>query len=68
MLECVGSVGGGSNYVESNISSQTKFFRKFGFRVNQKVSDYKNNYVQMWFKNEIVNEFKKEEEKKSLAV
>jgi hypothetical protein len=67
MLECVGSVGGGSNYVESNISAQTKFFRKFGFRVDSKVSDYKNNYVQMWFKNEIVTEFKKEEEKKSLV-
>ena len=63
MLECVGCVGGGSNYVESNISAQTKFFRKFGFRVNQKVSDYKNNYVQMYFKNEFVTEFKKEEEK-----
>jgi hypothetical protein len=67
MLECVGSVGGGSNYTESNVSAQTKFFRKFGFRVNQKVSDYKNNYVQMSFKNEFVSEFKKEEEKKSLV-
>lgn len=67
MLECVGSVGGGSNYVKSNISAQTKFFRKSGFRVNQKVSDYKNNYVQMWFKNESITEFKKEEEKKSLV-
>ena len=68
MLECVGSVGAGSNYVKSNISVQTKFFRKFGFRVEQKVSDYKNNYVQMYFKNEFITEFKKEEEKKSLAV
>jgi len=67
MLESVGCVGGGSNYVESNISAQTKFFRKFGFRVDQKVSDYKNNYVQMWFKNELVTEFKKEEEKNSLV-
>ena len=59
MLECVGAVGAGSNRKESTITLQTKFFRKFGFRVDQNVSNYKNKYVQMWFKNELVSQFQK---------
>jgi hypothetical protein len=59
MLECVGAVGGGSNRKESTITLQTKFFRKFGFRVDQNLSNYKNNYVQMWFKNELFSQYKK---------
>ena len=40
-LECTGSVGIGQTYVNSGISEQTKFFRKFGFRVNDR-SKYPN--------------------------
>jgi hypothetical protein len=57
MLECTGAVGGGSNYRQSTIRSQTKFFRKFGFRVNQEVSNYKNGYVQMKFQNNLYKDF-----------
>jgi GNAT superfamily N-acetyltransferase len=32
-LECTGSVGWGDNNIDYNISKQTDFFRKFGFRV-----------------------------------
>lgn len=35
-LECTGSVGIGQTYVNSGISEQTKFFRKFDFRVNNR--------------------------------
>ena len=59
MLECTGSVGGGSNYVETPLTLQTKFFRKFGFRVDQSVSNYKFGYVQMKFQNSLIGEFKK---------
>lgn len=52
MLECVGAVGGGSNYQQSDLASQTKFFRKFGFRVDAKVSNYSKSYIQMWYKHE----------------
>jgi hypothetical protein len=34
-LDCVGSLGSGLNRIESSISEQTRFFRKFGFRVNK---------------------------------
>jgi N-acetylglutamate synthase-like GNAT family acetyltransferase len=49
MLECVGSLGQGDLSLKSSIKEQTKFFRKFGFRV---VKDSKNpdgtpSYVQM---------------------
>lgn len=33
-LECTGAVGAGKNLQEIGIDTQTKFFRKFGFRVN----------------------------------
>ena len=33
MLECVGSLGSGDDREVSSISQQTKFFRRFGFRV-----------------------------------
>jgi len=59
MLECTGSVGAGSNQVTTNLTSQTKFFRKFGFRVNQSSSNYKGGYVQMNFQNNLVEEYKK---------
>ena len=51
MLECVGSIGFGDNAVQSSISQQTKFFRKFGFRVSKDRKDkYGNlNYVQMMY-------------------
>lgn len=41
MLECVGSIGMGDNRVDTTIKQQTKFFRKFGFRVTK---DRKNKY------------------------
>lgn len=63
MLECTGSVGVGSNYRESNIASQTKFFRKFGFRVDPKVSNYKNGYVQMRWNPELFVEYAPKMEK-----
>lgn len=51
MLECVGSIGFGENALKSSISQQTKFFRKFGFRVSKDRKDkYGNlNYVQMMY-------------------
>jgi GNAT superfamily N-acetyltransferase len=33
-LECTGAVGTGANHQEVGIDVQTKFFREFGFRVN----------------------------------
>jgi hypothetical protein len=35
-LECTGGVGVGQNALSMDISMQTKFFRKWGFRVNDK--------------------------------
>ena len=46
-LECTGSVGAGENYQETPLKKQIEFFRKFGFRVNQKESSYTKGYVQM---------------------
>ena len=66
MLECVGSIGFGDNALQSSISQQTKFFRKFGFRVSKDRKDkYGNlNYVQMMYNEDkcdmdlIMNELK----------
>ena len=66
MLECVGSIGFGENALQSSISQQTKFFRKFGFRVSKDRKDkYGNlNYVQMMYNEDkcdidlIMNELK----------
>ena len=44
-LECTGEVGLGKNAISMNISDQTKFFRKFGFRVNER--KYYPHYVNM---------------------
>lgn len=63
MLECTGAVGRGSNFQSSTIALQTKFFRKFGFRVNPKVSNYSNNYVQMEWKPELSLDYFKKMEK-----
>jgi hypothetical protein len=51
MLECVGSIGFGDNADKSSISQQTKFFRKFGFRVSKDRKDKYGNlsYVQMMY-------------------
>jgi hypothetical protein len=51
MLECVGSIGFGENAHKSSISQQTKFFRKFGFRVSKDRKDKYGvlNYVQMMY-------------------
>jgi hypothetical protein len=51
MLECVGSIGFGENALQSSISQQTKFFRKFGFRVSKDRKDKYGvlNYVQMMY-------------------
>lgn len=51
MLECVGSIGFGENAQQSSISQQTKFFRKFGFRVSKDRKDKYGNlsYVQMMY-------------------
>jgi len=51
MLECVGSIGFGENAQKSSISQQTKFFRKFGFRVSKDRKDKYGvlNYVQMMY-------------------
>jgi predicted GNAT family acetyltransferase len=46
MLECVGSIGMGETRVETTISKQTKFFRKFGFRV---IKDRKNKYGELMY-------------------
>ena len=35
-LECTGAVGLGENKQELSVASQTNFFRKFGFRVNNR--------------------------------
>lgn len=43
MLECTGQTG----ITKSSIQQQTKFFRKFGFRVDHKVSRCDGSYVQM---------------------
>ena len=51
MLECVGSIGFGENAQKSSISQQTKFFRKFGFRVSKDRKDKYGilTYVQMMY-------------------
>jgi hypothetical protein len=51
MLECVGSIGFGDQALKSSISQQTKFFRKFGFRVSKDKKDKYGmlTYVQMMY-------------------
>ena len=44
-LECTGKINNGNDWIENPIQNQTKFFRKFGFRVT--VSKYYPNYVRM---------------------
>jgi hypothetical protein len=71
MLECVGSIGFGENAQTSSISQQTKFFRKFGFRVSKDRKDKYGNlsYVQMMYNedkcdiNLIMNELKSKSNK-----
>ena len=36
VLECNGSLGGGSDFIEIGIQNQTAFFRKFGFKVENR--------------------------------
>ena len=47
-LECTGNLNVGSKVIMNPISSQTKFFRKFGFRVVKEESEYPE-YVKMKF-------------------
>jgi GNAT superfamily N-acetyltransferase len=47
-LECTGNLNVGSKVIKNPISSQTKFFRKFGFRVVKEESEYPE-YVKMKF-------------------
>lgn len=54
ILECIGSVGVGVNHKEMNIQDQTKFFRKFGFRMYGK---YNPNHIHMEFKHELEHEY-----------
>ncbi len=58
ILECTGEVGYGETLIINDIQNQTKFFRKFGFRVNQNESKYPY-YVKMVFdfKKLVNNEF-----------
>jgi ribosomal protein S18 acetylase RimI-like enzyme len=59
-LECVGSIQvGGCNY-SNPIQQQTKFFRKFGFRVN--VSKYYPQYVKMTLDSDKLNNLLFDEE------
>lgn len=44
-LECTGDIGNGNEWIKNPIQNQTKFFRKFGFRVT--VSKYYPSYVRM---------------------
>jgi GNAT superfamily N-acetyltransferase len=44
-LECTGNISNGNVLIENPIQNQTKFFRKFGFRVT--VSKYYPYYVRM---------------------
>jgi hypothetical protein len=44
-LECTGRINNGIEWIENPIQNQTKFFRKFGFRVT--VSKYYPSYVRM---------------------
>lgn len=53
MLECTGQTG----ITQSDLSKQIKFFRKFGFRVDHKVSRYDVSYVQMNLVPEKFNEW-----------
>lgn len=58
VLECTGEVGYNETLIINSIQNQTKFFRKFGFRVDKNVSKYPY-YVKMFFdfKNLVNNEF-----------
>ena len=58
VLECTGEVGYKQTLIINSIQNQTKFFRKFGFRVDKNVSKYPY-YVKMVFdfKNFVNNEF-----------
>ena len=47
-LECTGFLNVGSEVIINPISSQIKFFRKFGFRVVKEESEYPE-YVKMKF-------------------
>lgn len=40
ILECCGSVGGGSNYQETRVEDQIRFFSKFGFEVDRIQGQY----------------------------
>ena len=44
ILECIGSVGSGSNRREMPVAQQASFFRKFGFR---KYGKYNTNHIHM---------------------
>lgn len=44
-LECTGAISNGDEFVENSIQNQTKFFRKFGFRVTNK--KFYPEYVRM---------------------
>ena len=58
ILECTGQVGFGETLIINNIQNQTKFFRKFGFRVDKNDSKHPY-YVKMIFdfKNLVNNEY-----------
>ena len=58
ILECTGQVGSGETLITNTIKNQTKFFRKFGFRVDKNDSKHPY-YVKMVFdfKNLVNNEF-----------
>jgi GNAT superfamily N-acetyltransferase len=47
-LECVGAIGHNGNFIDSSIDSQIQFFKNFGFRIVDAVSNYPD-YVQMSF-------------------
>jgi hypothetical protein len=44
-LECTGGIYNGEEFIENSIQNQTKFFRKFGFRVTNK--KFYPEYVRM---------------------
>lgn len=47
-VECTGGIGFGENFIENSIDNQIKFFQSFGFRIDDKDSNYPD-YVQMSF-------------------
>ena len=47
-LACVGAMGHSGNFIDSSIDSQIQFFKNFGFRIVDAVSNYPD-YVQMSF-------------------